>query len=39
MGLSINVALPSIEAEFGVDAIVPSWLPASFLLSDISGKL
>jgi hypothetical protein len=39
MGSSINIALPSIGAEFGADAIVPSWLPASFLLSDISGKL
>ena len=33
MGSSVNVALPSIGAEFGADAIVLSWIPTAFLLA------
>ena len=33
MGSSINIALPSIGAEFGADAIVLSWIPTAFLLA------
>jgi EmrB/QacA subfamily drug resistance transporter len=33
MGSSVNIALPTIGAEFAVDAIVLSWIPTSFLLA------
>lgn len=33
MGSSVNIALPSIGAEFAVDAIVLSWIPTAFLLA------
>ncbi|MEW6459402.1 MAG: MFS transporter [Bacillota bacterium] len=33
MGSSINVALPVIGAEFNINAILLSWVPAVFLLS------
>ena len=33
VGSSINVALPSIAAEFGINAIVLSWIPTSYLLA------
>jgi EmrB/QacA subfamily drug resistance transporter len=33
MGSSVNIALPSIGAEFAADAIVLSWIPTSFLLA------
>jgi EmrB/QacA subfamily drug resistance transporter len=32
-GSSINLALPLIGEEFAIDAIVLSWIPASYLLS------
>jgi len=32
-GSSINLALPLIGEEFGADALVLSWIPASYLLS------
>ena len=32
MGSSINVALPSIGADFGADAILISWIATSYLL-------
>jgi EmrB/QacA subfamily drug resistance transporter len=33
MGSSLNVALPSIDSEFGMDAIALSWVPTSYLLA------
>lgn len=33
MAASINVALPSIQTEFGLDAILLTWIPTSYLLS------
>ena len=33
MGSSLNVALPSIGREFGLDAILLSWIPTAYLLS------
>ena len=33
MGSSINVALPSIGSEFSMDAVLLSWVPASYLLA------
>jgi EmrB/QacA subfamily drug resistance transporter len=33
MGSSLNVALPSIDNEFGMDAITLSWVPTSYLLA------
>jgi len=33
MGSSINIALPSIGGEFGLDAITLSWIATSYLLS------
>lgn len=33
MGTSINIALPTIAKELSVDAILLSWITASFLLS------
>lgn len=33
MAAAINIALPSIGAEFQVDAILLSWIPTSFLLA------
>lgn len=32
-GSSVNIALPSIGKEFAMDAILLSWVPASFLLT------
>lgn len=32
-GSSINLALPLIGEEFGIDAVILSWVPASYLLS------
>ncbi len=33
MASSINVALPSIQADFGIDTILLTWIPTSYLLS------
>jgi EmrB/QacA subfamily drug resistance transporter len=33
MGSSINVALPAIGRDFGLDAVTLSWVPTSFLLA------
>lgn len=33
VGSSINVALPSIASEFGINAVLLSWIPTSYLLS------
>lgn len=33
MGSSINVALPSIAAEFHIDALILGWIPTAYLLS------
>jgi EmrB/QacA subfamily drug resistance transporter len=33
MGSSINIALPPIGKEFGMDAVLLAWVPTSFLLS------
>jgi MFS family permease len=33
MGSSINIALPSIAKEFGIDAVLLSWIPSSYLLA------
>jgi EmrB/QacA subfamily drug resistance transporter len=33
MGSSINIALPSIGAEFATDAVLLSWVPTAYLLS------
>ncbi|NYT02305.1 MAG: MFS transporter [Methanosarcinales archaeon] len=33
MGSSINIALPSIGAEFSMDAVTLGWVPMAFLLS------
>ena len=33
MGSSINIALPPIQREFGMDAILLAWVPTSFILS------
>ncbi len=33
MGSSINIALPSIGAEFASDAVLLSWVPTAYLLS------
>ncbi len=33
MGSSLNVALPTLGAEFGMDAITLSWVPTSYLLA------
>jgi EmrB/QacA subfamily drug resistance transporter len=33
MASSINVALPAIQKDFGVDAILLTWIPTSYLLS------
>jgi hypothetical protein len=33
MGSSINIALPSIAEEFRNDAVLLSWIPASYLLA------
>jgi MFS family permease len=33
MGSSINIALPSIAKEFGIDAVLLSWIPTSYLLA------
>ena len=30
---SVNVALPTIQAEFSADAVLLSWVPTSFLLA------
>ncbi|MCU0631413.1 MAG: MFS transporter [Methanolinea sp.] len=32
-GSSINLALPVIGEEFGIDAVILSWIPTSYLLS------
>jgi len=32
-GSSINLALPLIGEEFGIDAVILSWVPAAYLLS------
>lgn len=33
MGSSVNIALPSIGREFGMNVVLLSWVPTSFLLS------
>jgi len=33
MGSSINIALPSIEKEFQIDAVLLSWVATSYLLA------
>ena len=33
MGSSINIALPAIEKEFHVDAVLLAWIPMSYLLA------
>jgi EmrB/QacA subfamily drug resistance transporter len=33
LGSSVNLALPSLQEEFGVDAVLLSWVNTSFLLS------
>ncbi len=33
VGSSINVALPAIAAEFGINAVLLSWIPTSYLLA------
>ena len=33
MGSAINLALPEIQREFHIDAVVLTWLPSSYLLS------
>jgi EmrB/QacA subfamily drug resistance transporter len=33
MGSSVNLALPSIAREFGIDAVVLSWVATSYLLA------
>ena len=33
MGSSLNVALPSMSAEFGMNAVMTGWIASSFLLS------
>lgn len=34
MGTSLNIALPSIGAEFALDAILLSWIPTVFILAN-----
>lgn len=34
MGTSINVALPSIQREFLLDAVLLSWIPTAFILAN-----
>ena len=34
MGTSINIALPSIGAEFALNAILLSWIPTAFILAN-----
>lgn len=34
MGTSINIALPSIGADFALDAILLSWIPTVFILAN-----
>lgn len=36
MGSSVNVALPSIANEFKMNAILISWVPASFILAAVA---
>ena len=33
MGSSVNIALPSIQREFGIDAILLSWIQTAYLLA------
>lgn len=33
MGSSVNIALPSIQREFGIDAILLSWVQTAYLLA------
>ena len=33
MGSSVNIALPAIEKEFHVDAVLLSWIATSYLLA------
>lgn len=33
MGSSVNVALPAVAETFGMDAVVLSWIPTSYLLA------
>ena len=33
MGSSVNIALPSIEGEFKVDAVLLSWIATAYLLA------
>lgn len=33
VGSSINVALPAIASEFGINAVLLSWIPTSYLLA------
>lgn len=33
MGSSVNIALPSIQNEFGIDAILLSWIQTAYLLA------
>lgn len=33
MGSSINIALPAIQNQFGLNAVLLSWVPTSFLLA------
>jgi len=33
MGSAVNIALPSIAREFGIDAVVLSWIATSYLLA------
>jgi len=33
MGSAVNIALPSIEKEFGIDAILLTWIATSYLLA------
>ena len=33
MGSSVNIALPSIQQEFTIDAILLSWIATSYLLA------
>ncbi len=33
MGSAVNIALPSIAAEFSIDAMLLSWIPTAFILA------
>ena len=33
MGSSINIALPAIQEQFGLDAVMLSWVPTAYLLA------